>query len=165
MTRKLIRDNRINKSWVLLFLVYLLTSCATGVRLANVEELSGNKPVVFGRIKGINRGYIYIISDAGPEPISYKYFLTGDGSFFWQLPSGGYVITDFEYRIVRKGILARFVVPEAMSPIYIGTLIIHLKAGHYTIDVEDEYMYALPRLKERFPEVSGPVTKRLMELR
>ena len=66
---------------------------------------------------------------------------------------------------MRRSILARFVVPEASAPIYIGTLTIREEAGRYTMRVEDHYDQALQRLKGRFPEISGPVTKRLMELR
>ena len=186
MTTRLIRESgavQINKSWFVLFLVYLLTSCAT-VRLADVEELSGDKPVVFGRIKvieggqledwGVGGGFlVHIIPDAGPELIPYEYYLREGGSFYWNLPPGGYMITEFSQRRwkawkgiyrERRGILARFVIPEATSPIYIGTLTIRSEAGRYTMVVEDEYDLALQRLKQQFPEVRGPVAKRLMRL-
>lgn len=188
MTTRLIREGgavRINKLCVLLFLVYLLTTSCTTVRLADVEKPPGDKPVVFGRIKVIEEGQpvdwdrrlprfgVHIISDAGPQPIPYSYRLTEDGSFFWSFPPGGYLITEFsqlvgfwKMRVERRGILARFVVPEAPGPIYIGTLTIREESeGRYAIRIEDEYDQALQRLKQRFPEVSGPAAKRLMELR
>ncbi len=183
MTKRLFRESQINKSCVLFLLLYLLTSCVP-VRLADVKELSGDKPVVFGRIKVIEEGQpedwgvgggflVHIIPDAGPEPIPYEYFLTGDGSFYWNLPPGGYLITEFSQRRwkawkgfhrVRRGLLARFVIPEATSPIYIGTLTIRSAAGRYTMSIEDEYDQALQRLKQQFPEVKEPVAKRLMRL-
>ena len=191
MTTRLIRESgavQINKSWFVLFLVYLLTSCAV-VRLEDVKELPGKERVVFGRIKVIEEGQpkdwgvgggflVHIIPDAGPEPIPYGYYLTGNGSFYWDLPAGDYIITEFErpvsdwtpgfgylgHKSVRRGILARFVIPEAMSPIYVGTLTIRSEAGRYTMVVEDEYDLALQRLKQQFPEVRGPVAKRLMRL-
>ena len=185
MTTRLIRESgavQINKSWFVLFLVYLLTSCAV-VRLEDVKELPGKEPVVFGRIKVTENGQpieygmwrtfrVVIIPDAGPEPMPYIYNLTGDGSFYWNLSPDGYMITEFDWHRGfwdrktgrRRGILARFVIPEAMSPIYIGTLTIRLEEDHFTMDVEDEYDQAFQRLKQQFPEVKGPVAKRLMQL-
>lgn len=187
MITRLIRQSgavQINKSHVLLLLVYLLTGCSTTGGLADVKELAGKEPVVFGRIRIIEDGQpkdwgdgggfqVHIIPDAGPESIPYGYYLTGDGSFYWNLPPGGYMITEFSDRSwkalwgvfpVGRGILARFVIPEAMAPIYIGTLTIRSEAGRHTIGVEDDYDQALQRLKQQFPEVKGPVSKRLMQL-
>ncbi|MHC4278010.1 MAG: hypothetical protein ACYSTI_11920, partial [Planctomycetota bacterium] len=66
---------------------------------------------------------------------------------------------------VRRVIFARFIIPEAPAPIYIGTLTIREEEGRYTINVEDEYEQAFQRLIERVPEVTGPATKRLMQLK
>ena len=124
MTTRLVQESRavqINKSCVLFFLVYLLTSCVPG-RLADVKELPGKGAVVFGRVKVIKEGQpidwgqgggsfytgqgwgftagfrVHIIPDAGPEPTPYRSYLRGDGSFYWHLPPGGYTITDFQWR-------------------------------------------------------------------
>ncbi len=172
----------------LLLLALLLTSCAVNPLryvnpLSDLEELPGKGRVVFGRIKVTENGQpveygawrsfiVIIIPDAGPEPTPYIYNLTGDGSFYWNLPPDGYMITEFNWHRGfwdpktgrRRSILARFVIPEAKSPIYTGTLTIRLEADHYTMDVEDEYDLALQRLKQQFPEVKGPVAKRLMQL-
>ena len=178
---------QINKLYFFLLLVYLLTSCVAVMR-SDIEALPGKEPVVFGRVKVIENGQpmdwggggrfaVVIIPDAGPEPIPYGYPLIGDGSFYWHLPRGEYIITEFARavrdwtlgagifgsRLVRRGILARFVIPEALSSIYIGTLIIRSEAGRYTMSIEDEYDEALQRFKQRFPEVKGPVAKRLMQ--
>ncbi len=186
MTKRLIRVSmavHIKKSCTLLFLVYLLTSCVP-VRISDVKELPGEEPVVFGHIKVIEEGQpkdwgvgggfrVHIIPDAGPEPIPYEYFLAGDGSFYWSLPPGGYMITEFlrlRWKVwrgihpERRNILARFVIPEATSPVYIGTLTIRSASGRYTMVVEDEYDQALKRMKQRFPQVRGPVAKCLMRL-
>jgi len=177
------------KQHYILILALLLTSCAryTGlVRLTDTEAPLGREAIVFGRVKVVEEGeprdwnwrggrfIITILPEANPERAPYSYQLDGDGSFYWTLPAGGYTITDFQYlysvniftdRHVRRVIFARFIIPEAPAPIYIGTLTIREEEGRYTIHVEDEYEPAFQRLKERVPEVTGPVTKRLMQLK
>jgi hypothetical protein len=165
----------------------LLTSCSPYVRLADVKELPDNKPVIFGRINVIEKDHsksswgfcgrrIHIISDGVPELVPYSYCLTEEGSFYWNISPGGYMITHLSARNpIRKsffgqvwgerGILARFVVPEASALIYIGTLIIKQEGDRYKMLVEDHYDQDLQRLKEHFTEISSPVAKSLMELR
>jgi hypothetical protein len=176
---------QIAKPSFLLIIMLLLTSCSHYVRLADVKELPGNKPVVFGRINVIEKdqpkyvwqhcGFLaYIILDAVPEPIPYKYCLTEDGSFYWDMPPGDYMITHLWARWprirksflgqqgVKRGILASFVVPEASALIYIGTLIIKQEGDRYKMHVEDHYDQDL---QKQFTEISSPVAKHLMELR
>jgi len=175
------------KRYHILILALLLTSgCPSGavVYFHDIETPPGREPIVFGRVKVVEKGEplnwgfkwtrwwyfnIHILADAGPEPSPYIYSLNGDGSFYWTLPAGGYTITNFWWLSgatkVRRVIFARFVVPEAPAPIYIGTLTIREEEGRYTIHVEDEYEQAFQRLKEKVPEVTGPVTKRLMQLK
>ncbi len=178
------------KQYYILILALLLTSCSpyTGlVRLTDTEVPPGREALVFGRVKVVVEGeppewgswrggrfIITILPEANPERAPYSYELDGDGSFYWTLPAGGYTITDFLYRYsvnlltdrnVRRVIFARFIIPEAPAPIYIGTLTIREEEGRYTIHVEDEYEQAFQRLKERVPEVTGPATKRLMQLK
>ncbi len=179
------------KRYHILILALLLTSCGPSGRVGYLYDIKtppGREAIVFGRVKVVEKGepldwgfkwsrwwyfHIHILADAGPEPIPYSYSLNGDGSFYWTLPAGGYTITDFWWlsrptgvmRIVRRVIFARFIVPEAPAPIYIGTLAIREEEGRYTIHVEDEYKQAFQRLKEKVPEVTEPVTKRLMQLK
>jgi len=182
------------RQYHILILALLLISCASplghSVRLYDydIETVPGQEALVFGRVKVIEKGEpldwgfwkdrtssITILPESNPERAPYSYELDGDGSFYWPLPAGGYTITDFQTwyyrgvfradRLVRRVIFARFIIPEAPAPIYIGTLTIREEEGRYTIHVEDEYEQAFQRLKERVPEVTGPVTKRLMQLK
>ena len=178
------------KQYHILILALLLTSCVSLghiVRLYDIETVPGQEALVFGRVKVVENGEslnwsssffrtssfsIHILPEAGPEPVSYFYYVKEDGSFYWPLSAGGYTITDFKWAEYRKYdesaqrvIFARFVVPEENPLIYIGTLTIHAEAGRYTMGIEDEYDQALKRLKQRFPEIRGPVTKRLMQLK
>ena len=191
MTMRLIRESgvvRINKSFPLLLLALLLTSCAARPLLKDlndIEAVPAKEALVFGRVKVFDEGQpldlgfhfwggyvpfdIHIISDAGPEPTPYTYTPSGDGSFYWDLAAGGYTITSFwgVFRwgeVTRRGIFARFVIPEETPLVYIGTLTIRKEEDHFTMGIEDEYDQALQWFKQRFPEVKGSVAKRLMQL-
>jgi len=178
------------KQYYILILALLLTSCGPSGRvvfLNDIETPPGREALVFGRVKVVEKGEpldwgfwhsrffrITILPEANPERAPYSYSLDGDGSFYWTLPAGRYMITDFRYRyhvgfgvnrVVRRVIFARFIIPEAPAPIYIGTLIIRLEGDRYTLNVEDEYEQAFQRLKEKVPEVTDPVTKRLIQLK
>lgn len=178
---------QITKPSVLIIIVLLLTSCSYYVKLADVKELPGHKPIVFGRIKVIEKDHsksswwhcgrrVHIISDSVPEQAPYYYCLTEDGSFYWNISPGGYTITQLSARDPiqksffgqawgERGILARFVVPEGLALIYIGTLIIKQVGDRYKMHVKDHYHQDLQRLKGQFTEISSPVAKHLMELR
>ena len=180
------------KRYHILILALLLTSCVSlghTVRLNDIETVPGQEALVFGRVKVVKNGEslnwsssffrtssfrIHILPEASPESVPYHYYLRGDGSFYWPLSAGGYTITDFDSvettwrywaATQKKVIFARFIVSEETPLIYIGTLTIHSEAGRYTTGIEDEYDKALQRLKQRFPEIRGPVTKRLMQLK
>ncbi len=178
------------KQHYILILALLLTSCVSLghiVKLHDIETVPGQEALVFGRVKVVENGEsldwsssifafsvfsIHILPEAGPEPVSYFYYVKEDGSFYWPLSAGGYTITDFNWTdwskydgSAQRVIFARFVVPEENPLIYIGTLTIHSEAGRYTMGIEDEYDQALKRLKQRFPEIRGPVTNRLMQLK
>ena len=179
------------KQYHILILALLLTSCASPfghmVRLYEIETVPGQEALVFGRVKVVENGEslnwsfsffrassftIHILPEAGPEPVSYFYYVKEDGSFYWPLSAGGYTITDFNWTVFtgiigsdQRVIFAQFVVPEETPLVYIGTLTIHFEQGRYTMGVEDEYDQALEVVKQRFPEARGPVTKRLMQLK
>ncbi len=179
------------KRYQILILSLLLTSCVSLghiVKLYDIETVPGQEALVFGRVKVVENGEsleewdsslfsvssfaIHILPEASPEPISYFYYLGEDGSFYWPLSAGGYTITDFNWTVFtgvirsdQRVIFAQFVVPEETPLVYIGTLIIHLEEGRHTMGIEDEYDQALQVVKQRFPEIRGPVTKRLMELK
>jgi hypothetical protein len=61
-----------------------------------------------------------------------------------------------------RRIFAHFIVPEATSPLYIGTLTIRFEEGRYAMRVEDEYDRTLEKVTSL--GISGEVTKHLMEL-
>lgn len=184
MTTRRRRRSRIKKSWVFLLLVCLLTSCVSEPAiLENVKWLPGKEQIVFGRVKVMKddepkelswwTGFkVYVVPDARPpEAVRvYEYRVKGDGTFYWDLPPGGYLITEFQWRsslvrLVSRAILAHFVIPpEASRPIYIGTLTIRVEGDRYRMAVEDEYVQTLTRLQQQFRGLTGPVPKRLMQL-
>ncbi len=158
------------------------------IALGDIEAVPPGEAIVLGRVKFVREGepvdwdssakgwtfQVHILPDTDPRcfycpgPIPYE--LTGDGSFYWHLRPGGYTITEFRWykpsRVTAKArgrrIFAHFIVPEATSPLYIGTLTIRFEEGRYAMRVEDEY--------DRTPEkvtslgISGEVTKHLMQL-
>ena len=179
------------RQYHILILALLLTSCVSLgdiVRLYDIETVPGQEALVFGRVKVVENGEsleewdsslfststfaLHILPEASPEPILYFYYLSEDGSFYWPLSAGGYTITDFDWTTVTRAIrsdqrviFAQFVVPEETPLVYIGTLTIHLEEGGHTMGIEDDYDQALQVVKQRFPEVRGPATKRLMQLK
>lgn len=165
-----------SKRYFLFVLTLLLTSCASPIALSDMKTLPQGEALIFGRMKVIEFGVrtegwgsrLHILPDADSEPV--RHVLTGDGSFYWHLPPGGYTITDFQMRrgfpviISLRPIFAQFMVPEATSLVYIGTLTINLPSGLVPMRIEDEYGQASQRLKSKFPKIQGEATKSLMHL-
>jgi hypothetical protein len=108
-----------------------------------------------------------------------------NGSFFWILPAGDYVLLgnprllgSERYTQEETETLARFRVPASGGTVYLGTLIISVVYGledllpawrteeaGYAIRgrrVVDEREQGLSRLRERFPEIPEPVVTELM---
>ena len=108
---------------------------------------------------------VHILPDAGATPVSY--IVTGDGSFYWHLPSGGYTITGFEWHTlgwVRRGhIFAHFTVPAQTSLVYVGSLVIY--PGEHTVRIHNKYNQARNNLRNTFPTIKGETTKSVMHLR
>jgi hypothetical protein len=108
-----------------------------------------------------------------------------NGSFFWILPAGDYVLLgnprllgSERYTQEETEMLARFRVPASGGTVYLGTLIISVVYGledflpawrteeaEYTIRgrrVVDEREQGLTQLRERFPGIPEPVVTELM---
>jgi len=172
------------KQYHILILALLLTSCATPspIALSDTKALPQREAIVFGRVKVIGSGVptdwgerwrfgIHILPNADSKPI--RHFLTGDGSFYWHLPPGGYTITGFIWRLpsfpsvptwVHRAIFAKFTIPEETSVVYVGTLTIICPEGRNIMRIEDEYDQALQGLKSKFPDIEGETAKRPMHL-
>lgn len=113
--------------------------------------------------------------------------LVQDGSFFWILPAGEYMLLgnprlpgSERFTVAETETLARFTVPASGETVYLGTLIItvdfsleNMVSGwnkdeaEYAIRgrrVVDERERSLAQLRERFPAFPEPVVTRLMRV-
>ena len=166
------------------------TQSQSRIALSDIKAIPPGEAIVLGRVNFIREGepvdwdssakgwtfQVHILPDTHPLPIPYA--LTGDGSFYWHLRPGGYTITEFRwykpsreltgylYTVTSKArgrrIFAHFIVPEATSLLYIGTLTIRFEEGRYAMRVEDEYDRTLEKVTSL--GISGEVTKHLMQL-
>jgi hypothetical protein len=167
----------IAKKYHILALALLFTSCASTspISLSDTQGLLQGEVLVFGRVKvlvlrgGVAELYvddwdsigaefrIYILPDADSKPVAYD--LSGDGTFYWHLPPGGYTITGYRMFGGAGRIFAQFVISEGTSLVYIGTL-----TALYSFRIEDDYEQAIRGLKDKFPEIRGEAAKSLMHL-
>lgn len=135
------------KQYYILILALLLTSCGRSlapfpIALSDIKAIPAGEAIVLGRVNFVREGepvdwdssakgwtfQVHILPDTDPRPIPYA--LTGDGSFHWHLRPGGYTITEFLWNkpsfltseTRNRRIFAHFMVPEAPSRVYIGTL-------------------------------------------
>lgn len=171
---------------VLLFLLsMMLWTCYATTSSLDLREktpVPTGETIVFGRINVImdnvpvTWGYTFmgrtepgmfrvlIQSDTTSQAISHG--LTGNGSFVWHLPPGGYTIVGFKYHTGTSGrIMAHFTVLEGSPLLYIGTLEFRMtKYTLYRMNITDEFEEAKQDLKSRFPELQGESVKSLMTL-
>lgn len=98
--------------------------------------------------------------------------MEGDGTFYWLLPAGEYVIIG--YRMVRRGwgsnpvrsarLMTTFSVPQAGQAFYIGDLRIQTVKSRFRFGVVDRYDAALKRADARAAGPRFGAVKALMRL-
>ncbi len=166
-----------------------IAACATAtVDIRDPRSLPGNVPIVFGRILVVRDGqeiawggsslarsltsageFHLVILDEERSTVAGS-DLSGDGTFFWSLHPGRYIITAFEWKegLSAKGssgrLMARFNVPAGVTAVYIGTLRIDIVDSQYKSRVEDERGKASELLSSRFPERTAEISTSLMGL-
>lgn len=183
--------NSLRLCWLILVIGLLITGCydPSLVDISDTKAFPPDAPIVFGRVKAISDGkpidwggvYVFphfkrFFVSMLPEGSSTQedYELSGEGFFYWHLRPNSYTITAFQYVSLsligtpagtRSGrIYAQFTVPKGRSVIYIGTLTLNFVGNRYNMLIEDDYDKALQRLRSTLGEITGEVTKSLMQL-
>lgn len=166
-------------SWIVTLLAQLTLSLwLLGCAQQPVEETPASAEAgygrAFGRIEYLEDGketawnaseffgdslVLYVRSVRGGE--LKPMVMEGDGTFYWLLPAGEYVIVG--YRMTRRGwgsnpvrsarLMTTFSVPQAGQAFYIGDLRIETVKSRFRMDVVDRYDAALKRAD---PRVAGP---------
>jgi len=179
------------KRWIITFLigVLLLSGCAAikSVGPGTTVALAESEAIVFGKVifienhkekipysawtrPGPRMSFLHVESgkyiDWGFAPVYEK-----DGSFYWTMPTGTYIIPDirFDYFILPQ---VAFQVPSGADAFYLGVLKIDVEtkqiiARHYvkevnSITVEDEFDKAKEAFISRNPDFKGTIKKNLM---
>lgn len=95
--------------------------------------------------------------------------IESDGSFYWPLERGDYVIVG--YQSARRGagtstqtgrLMTAFSVAQAGQAVYIGDLLIEIRRGRSRVDVLDRYEPALQRFEARIAQAKLAPAKALM---
>lgn len=174
------------KSIIFLLLLFLLPSgCAPQLNIKKVDpgkplSLSENEAVVFGKVRFIEKGetnpwgvpVVLTLFHVESEKYNTYVLVEKDGSFFWIVPRGTYIISEikgYEFTILPQ---IAFQAPLEADAYYLGTLIIDLEtrkilAVRYIkklndIRVEDEFDKARDALMNRNPDFTGKVGKNQM---
>ncbi len=178
--------NSLRLCWLILVIGLLITGCYVPslVDISDIKTLPPGEAIVFGRVKVISDGeplewgvhlkrfLVSILPDGRSTEEDYE--LSGDGFFYWHLRPNSYTITAFQYINLsligtpagtRSGrIFAQFTIPKGKPVIYIGTLRLDFFGNRYNMLIEDDYDNALQRLRSTLGEITGEVTKSLMQL-
>ncbi len=140
-----------------------------------VKVLMDNEPVYWGNCKEISFGvagyvrcFVIWVEDE-VRAKKFSYFLSGDGTFYWHLPPGDYMIGAWKLisgaSTMSSFYGVRFNVSEGDSVVYIGTLTVSpIKLGEEN-RIEDEYDQAFQGLKNEFPAVTTEPIRKIMEFR
>lgn len=167
----------------LIFSILFLISCSSRtIEFKSIQTLSENESIVFGQLKLLFTGEemqfirvpgfkfnIYIYDEETDNYIEYP--LYGDGSFFWKLKPGHYVITTCSGAtsgtpFTQYNIGAKFFVPNDKAIIYIGTISIQYKSNKYSKSIEDEYEIDVEKLEKKYPlitKMKKKIIKQVME--
>jgi len=175
-----------NKSYtpyLLPILLFLFAGCASGtIDLSKTKVVPQGESVVFGWVNvilggnpvvnwgkvsvPIYSGKIFVLSNATSKAVAYN--LSGDGTFYWHLPSGDYSIAAIEFAArggnVNVPIFADFQITQDKPIIYIGKLTLVYGGLRAHIDVEDHFSQEIEKFKNKFPEIKGEPVKNLMKL-
>lgn len=147
--------------------------------LSGLGAIPQGEGIAYGRVKVVWKGdeqtslssvfvgkpwRVVILPDGSSNGIDDA--LSGDGSFFWHLPSGGYTIagvhglTPFPASAgIDVRIFTHFnVLGNAAS--YVGTLVLSLDGGRYRLSIEDDYEIATKGLSSKFSEIETTTSLR-----
>lgn len=174
---------------ILVVWIFALSGCGTirSVGPGTSVALTESEAIVFGKVifienhqekipysmwtrPGPRMSFFHVESgkyiDWGFAPVYEK-----DGSFYWTMPTGTYIIPDirFDYFVLPQ---IAFQIPSGPDAIYLGVLRIDVKAKqimarHYvkevnSITVEDEFDKAKEAFISRNPDFKGTIKKNLM---
>lgn len=171
--------------------IALQTGCINEIVMKPGKPLPPNHTPVIGRVKCLHKGlpvqwgdggafhelggpghfYLQITPLNDPKTV-YDHLLTHDGTFYWQLTPGRYLIANGNIvnyvidQIWVSGIYlgAEFEVPADNRPVYIGTLVVDddpetKKHNHQVIDESD---LTTQTFRDNFPQLTSPPNIRLM---
>lgn len=158
--------------WVWVLILEFLFGCAgPAIELPPDATLPETEGVAFGQVRltsdgeeqnlssflGESKLSVILLADDDQAPI--RHHLRDEGYFFWHLPPGTYTITSFQGLTpeflsshMKGRIFARFNVLEDLAT-YIGTLNIAMTGHQYGLFIENDSPRALPKFKERFPNI------------
>ena len=88
--------------------------------------------------------------------------VTGDGSFYWPLKPGEYVIQTLLHGTGKMRLWAVFTAPEPGRAAYIGDMRVFLDRGRFGVTFRDDYAAALKGLQARLAEAKLEPVKALM---
>jgi hypothetical protein len=168
----------LSKIIILAAMILALFSCAEQPVLKNIETPSEGQTVVFGSVETLEDGkplkwvqsYRLLILPHDESAKALIFNLPKDGSFYWALPPGEYMIAAYE---VTKGLTGEtisgkirtsFTVPQGAKSLYIGKLMLLLRKGRYKIGISDNYDEAVKGYRKRFSGASDQPHRELMKL-
>ena len=151
--------------------------------LSATKSVPAADGVAFGRIKIVWKGEeqqnltrlfgekpwsVMLLPDAAST--ASEYHLSGDGSFYWHLPAGGYAIAAFQgvrpfpSNVQISGrIFSHFDVAPATAR-YVSTLTLAFDGVAYKLSVDDEFPIAASNFARLFPGIPLTQQKQLMIL-
>lgn len=88
--------------------------------------------------------------------------ITDDGSFYWPLKPGEYVIAAFSYANKTGRMWLSFTAPDAGRAAYIGDLHVVFEKSQYRLGIRDEYTRALKKVEARLNETKLEPVNALM---
>lgn len=178
---------RICRQWTVIIALttaVLSAGCAPdSMDLSGAKSIPKSEGIAFGRIKVVWKGEeatsltttfgekpwsIVILPDA--SSVGSDFHLSGNGSFIWHFPPGGYTIASFHgapplllgsSTHIGGRISAHFNVVESASS-YLGTLTLTFDGARYRMSVEDDYESASKDYALRFPGFETNLRKDLM---
>jgi len=171
---------------ILLVCFFALPGCAAWVRQVHPGKtiiLSKNEALIFGKIIFIENNVVktpYSFWTRKPSPTIFrlesKQYLRGrevekDGSFYWIVPKGTYIISEVQYAYPVLTQVA-FQVPDSSDAVYLGTLTLDVETGNMLLfryvkkvkstTVVDDFDNAKKTLLIRNQDITGSIEKNLM---
>lgn len=163
--------------------VAVLAACAgSGIEVRDARDLGRDESIVFGRVIATDEnGLVHfdagafssthheLLVERAGEPDAMTYRLDGDGSFYWHLRPGSYLLIAF---LRRSGgsvswipIRSLFVVDSGGSALYLGRLAIALSPRRNAVEVRDDFEASTAAFQARFTELSLTPRRSLLSLK